>query len=502
MVASVVVASPPYLDAAYYEVVARRLAEGQGFDIPVVWSFLEVGGQLPSDPTLPVPANRHWMPLTAIVSAGSMALFGPSRFAAELPHVLLGAALVPLTAWVGWWLWRSRTVAVTSGILALFAGPMLIYVPMVDSFALFGMTGIVAILASIQAVRSGAGGWLVVSATAAALATLTRVDGVLLASAPLTAWLIRRSGGGRAPIGAVWLLAAAATGAAILAPWLLRQLSEFGTALPSAGGRLLWISSYNEQFSISGDPSFASYLEQGLPSIGAQKAGALVELAGRTTVLLGGVFAVPFVFGMWRDRRRPDLAPFLVYWLVLFAAMVLVFTLHAPAGAYYHSAWAWLPIAMPLAVANARPVLDALGERWALFRRPRNARFLAAASMAGAVTLSIVGSGILATQWSRDRAKVEAAAAFLRGAASASEVVMYVDPPSLYLLTGNPTVAPPFDPPDVIGQVARAYGVRWVVVERTAGARTDVLRLWDGQPWMSDRPLYERGDVRVFATDF
>lgn len=502
--ASILVADPAYLDAAYYELVARRLEGGDGFTVPVVWSFLDTGGRLPADAVLPIASNRHWMPMTAIVSAGSMAAFGETRFAAELPHAVLGALLVPATAWVGWSLWASRHVTIVAGLLALFAGPMLVYVPMADSFALFGVCGSGAVLAAIRATRPGASGaWLVLSGIAAALATLTRVDGVLLGVAPATAWLVRRGIGpwrveGQA-ISAWWPLLAAGAAVAILAPWLARQAAEFGAILPSAGGRLLWITAYNEQFSIRGEPSLGSFLRMGIPDILAGKVQALVLLVGRTTVLLGGAFIAPFLFGLWRERWRADLAPFTVFWLVLFAAMVLVFTLHAPAGAYYHSAWAWLPLAIPLAVANGLPLLDALGRRVGIFRRPRNQRFLTRAAIVGALTLSVVGSAALAVQWSRDHAKVEVAADFLSRHASVDEVVMYVDPPSLNLLTGNPTVAPPYDPPEVIREVVRAYGVRWVVVERATGAEVDALGLWNGADWLADTPVLDEGDVRIYA---
>ena len=504
ILASLVIGEPAYLDAAYYELVARQLVGGEGFNVPVIWSFLETGGVLPPEPGLPVPSNRHWMPLTAVVSAGSMAIFGTSRFAAELPHAVIGALLVPATAWIGWWLWRSRRVALVSGLLALFAGPMLVYVPMVDSFALFGAFGMVAIAAAIQAVRPGQRGWwLVVSAVASALAALTRIDGMLLGVAPAVALLSRRGLGPWPVVGPriAWGWAAFAVIAAglVVAPWLARQGSEFGSVLPSAGGRLLWITTFNEQFSVTGNPSLESYFDRGLPQVVAWKLEGLIIVLGRTAGLLGGAFVVPFLYGLWRERLRSDLAPFVVYWLVLFAAMVLVFTLHAPKGAYYHSAWAWLPFAIPLAVASSEPMLHALGRRVHLFRRPRNIRFLGGAALLGAVILSVVGSASLVIQWDRDYANVETAASYIRREASRGDVVMYTDPPSLNLATGNPAIPPPFESPAVIGETARSYNVRWVVVERAAHAEQDPVRLWEGAPWLSPQPVFDSDYIRIFT---
>ena len=65
------VPSAPYTDAAYYTLVAERLADGFGFTIPVLYSFLEVGGALPADP---VPARRQQRPLDAVHLGGGRRL--------------------------------------------------------------------------------------------------------------------------------------------------------------------------------------------------------------------------------------------------------------------------------------------------------------------------------------------------------------------------------------------------------------------------------------------
>ena len=106
----------------------------------MIWSFLEVGSRIPPDPLLPVASNGHWMPLTSIVAAAGMALFGPGWRAGQVPMVLLSSALVPFTYLVGWQLWQSRGVALGAATLALFSGPLLIAAPLVANYAVFGVT--------------------------------------------------------------------------------------------------------------------------------------------------------------------------------------------------------------------------------------------------------------------------------------------------------------------------------------------------------------------------
>ena len=134
---------------------------------------------------------------------------------------------------------------------------------------------------------------------------------------------------------------------------------------------------------------------------------------GRSAVLLGGIFIVPFAVGLWRERRRPELRPFLAYFVVMFLAMGAVFTFHAPKGAFYHSSLAWLPFAAPLAVASLAPTATAAGRAWPFLRRSATHRFLAIAGLAGAVALSLIGSAVLLGQWSDAHDRLQQAGDYL-----------------------------------------------------------------------------------------
>ncbi len=511
LAAALLVDYPPYTDPAYYQLVGEQLASGNGFSVPVLWSFLEVGGRLPADPMLPVPSNGHWMPLTSIVAAGSIALFGDlvgSWRAAQLPMILIGAALVPLTYSIAVDLWGSRFNGWIAALLVLAAGPLLVMAPLVDNFAVFGAAGSAAIWCSTRAARaSRAGPWLVAAGACVGLATLARVDGLLLGVAPAVAWAARRDWPSW-PARLGWGFASFAAVAVVLAPWLARDLAVYGSPLPSAGGHTLWITSYNQQFSIAQDPSLSQYLAWGAGNIIGSKLVAWGELVGRTAVLLGGIFILPFAYGLWRERRRTELQPFLAYFVLMFLAMGGVFTFHAPKGAFYHSSLAWLPFAAPLAVASLAPAARAAGRFWPFLRRSATHRFLAVAGLVGAFTLSLVGAAMLIGQWSDAHARLRQAADFLIGRGAQSSVVMAYDPAALHALSGNPGVAPPFDLFPVIGQVVEAYDVQWVVITLPPGETRDPLGLWDGASatdaagnhpdFLPSAPDYDTPRVRVF----
>jgi 4-amino-4-deoxy-L-arabinose transferase-like glycosyltransferase len=509
LVAAAVVDYAPYTDPSYYTLVAKQLATGHGFTVPVIWSFLEVGSRLPDPAVLPVASNGHWMPLTSIIAAGSMWLFGPTWRAGQVPMVLLSALLVPFTYHVAWRFWHRRSVALVSAVLAIFAGPLLLYYPTIENFAVFGVAGAGALYASARAIQSGRPGpWLALAGAVAGVATLARVDGLLLTVAPTVAWL--GIGGWRRWATVAWGFASAALFVAVLAPWMARNLGEYGALFPSAGGHTLWITSYNEQFSIGHPVDLAHYLAWGWGNIIGSKVDAWYEILGRTAVLLGGTFIFTFIPGMWMHRRRRELQPFVAYWLVMFAVMGLVFTFHAPKGAFYHSAPAWLPFAIPVAVASLSSVATAIGRFWPFLRRPQTHRFLLVVATLGAMTLSLIGSSVIYGQWDRSHKLDAAAARFFEENGLTRDVVMYSDPATLTLLSGNPGVAPPFDPYPVVEQVIAAYHVRWVVVQLAPGATTDALDFWAGAAgtdsegnqatFLAAQPSFEvPGGIRIYA---
>jgi hypothetical protein len=505
----------PWTDSAYLFASGQRLATGSGFTLPFVWSFLETGGRLPADPHLPIPSHAHWMPLTAMVAALGMELFGPSWRAAQIPMVLVSAALSPLAYLMAMRIWGSRAAAVGGALLVVFSGPLLLFGSIVENFAVFGLAGSLALVAAMRSVAEPEHrrAWLLLSGGLVGVATLARIEGVLLAVATATAWLIGqdwtgwRAGGRRtgwfAGIGSFGLFALA------IAPWAWRNLATFGSVLPSTGGHTLWIKNYNEQFSITADTSLGSYLAQGPIAIVGSKVSAWLTIGGYTVALMAGIFVAFFLGALWLQRRRPDVAPFIVYFVVMFAVMGGLFTFHAPHGLYYHHAAAWLPIAAPMSITAFGPMLTAASRWWRFLGRPATHRFVLVASMAGAVVFSVVASGLLLVEWRTNLRAAHAVDAVLERSASPTDVVMFRDAPLLYAVSGQSVVAPTNDPYPVVGDVASAYGARWFVAQRQSrGPAIEPQGLWAGgnavdaegnrADWLATEPAYEDELVRIF----
>jgi hypothetical protein len=188
--------------------------------------------------------------------------------------------------------------------------------------------------------------------------------------------------------------------------------------------------------------------------------------------------------------------------------MIVLFTEHAPKGAFLHTAAAWLPIALPLGVAGMGPLATWAGRFWPFLRRPATHRFLEVVGVGGAIVLALAGAISLLGPWQVRIDRHEAAAAFLREAADPTDVLLAADPSSLYLLTELRGVAPPFDPFEVVADVVDAYGVDWVVVVLEADADRDPLGLWDGAAavdaagdapgFLPAAPAFEADGVRIY----
>ena len=295
----------------------------------------------------------------------------------------------------------------------------------------------------------------------------------------------------------------------MLAPWFARNLAVFGTILPSAGGHTLWITEYNEQFSIGHEVSLSTYLDWGWVNIIGSKLYSWGELVGRTGLLLGGIFFIFFVAGLWMFRRRVELAPFLVYFVVMFLAMGLLFTFHAPKGAFYHSAPAWLPWAYGIAAAAVGPACTAAGRFWPFLRRPRTHRFVAVAGLAGAIALSVLSSAILFAQWDRSRDPPRAGGGVPsreRGAGRRLHGQRSRQPPA----------ADAISPASPRRSTRSRSSRRWSTPTTCNGSwscgpgpgETDPLNLWDGSAGVDSQgehpsflpaePAFEGDDVRVF----
>jgi len=464
-----------YPDSYYYVDVARALQAGHGFNIDFIWSFVDVGGRIPANPTLPIPSNAHWMPLASIVQLPTMWLLGPTQLASAIPFLLIGALAAPLTWLIAREIGAGNRVAMAAGIAVAIPGAAAIYMAQPDNFSLYQPLGLAAMWLAARGLR-GHRGSFALAGLAVGLATLARNDGILLGATVGLAfvwdrWRAWRSGGGRAPK-IPWRYAFACLGlfVVVMAPWYLRQLAVFGSFSPSStSGRILLIANYEQLNSVTSDTSLGAFLGQGIGPLVTSRVLGLVSAIQIYSVLACSVVLVPFVVvGAWSRRRSVDFGPFFLYAGLLFGASALLFAVHVPYGTFLHSAVALVPFTFILGMEGVVIVVTWIARHRRGWEEERAARMFLIAAVATLV-LNAAAFGLLVNKsWNSERdALISAGQAIDAAGGRTSDLVLSADPGGIEYFTGRGGVMTPDDSLDVIHRVATAYGVRWLVLQRS-----------------------------------
>jgi hypothetical protein len=486
-----------YPDSYYYVDVARALQAGHGFNVDFIWSFVDVGGRIPANPILPIPSNAHWMPLASIIQLPTMWLLGPTPLGSVIPFLLAGSLSAPLTWLVAREMGAGNRIALAAGIAVAVPAATAIYMAQPDNMSLYQPLGTAALWLAARGLH-GHGRSFGLAGLMVGLATLARNDGVLLGAAVgLTfvwdRWRAWRSKGGRAPA-IPWRYAFACFGLflIVMAPWYLRQLQVFGSLSPSStSGRILLIRTYEELDSVTSDTSLAGFLGQGLMSLLNSRVLGLVSAIQIFSVIAVSVVLAPFaVLGCWARRRSVDFGPFFVYAAILFGASGLLFAVHVPYGTFLHSAVALVPLTF---IAGMEGLV--IAARWVAPRRrgwtEEGAIRLFLVAGVGSVLLNGVAFAALALpSWNADRDHMLAAGRALDAAgAPQTDRLLSADPAGFSYFTGRGGVVTPNDSLDVVREVAAAYQIRWLVLERAhiVAPLTPVLESlvrpsWLGQP--------------------
>jgi 4-amino-4-deoxy-L-arabinose transferase-like glycosyltransferase len=420
---------PRYVDDSYYFAGALRLVEGNGFTEPYFWNYLV------SPAALPQPGHLYWMPLTSILGAASMVVWGHTFAAARLPLVLAASGLPLLAYLLGWQIRGWRRHAWGAGLLTLFCGFYAGYWATTDSFAVFGLAAGAALLAMGLAARKPDRRLELAAGLAAGLAHLARADGllILLVGLSLACWRLLRG-----PAGAARALILLAAGyLVIMTPWLARNLVVSGSPLGSGGLSTVWMLDYNDLFRYPTELTAGRYFAAGPAAIAATKWDALVinlqHIAGEECLL----FLTPLVaIGLWRMRSEAVFRPVLLYAAGLYAAMTLVFTFPGPRGGLFHSGAALLPAYMAASLAGLDVVVDWVAARRAFWRADLAKRNFTVMAVVLAAGLTLWVALPIVTHWDG------AGAEFVRAAQSIPDgaVVMSNNPPGLWVATRHPGI--------------------------------------------------------------
>jgi hypothetical protein len=507
-------------DTAYYVGVARNLVEGRGLVTDALWSY--------QTPPLEVPraAFEVWLPLPALIAAIPIWLAGAANWfrAAQVFSVVVSAIGAAL-AWrlgadvatemklpVG----RARTLAVGTGVVACFLGPLVMYGALPDSTALFAALSLAACLLmtrigartpegsrpaeqgrlpdlpgeggrrfDLPVVRSLLDRRLIALGLLIGFAGLTRSEAVWLGLAWLVAawrWTLTPAGERPCRLERLRLIAVpAAVAAIVFAPWAVRDWLVFGSPLP--GQTLANALSVNptDIFAYQDQPTLAHYLAQGPAALlGMRVTGILHNLV---EVLIVPGFPIGFVglLAISNCARLHPLRPLVLVAVVTFLVTALVFPVSTTWGTFLHAAGA-IYILLIVSCLVALDAFIAWIGRLRHWWRPV-AWLGPALATAVVVPLMLVSVVSLDRQADTARARYEALPAALdrAGVPLSANAPIITDNPIWLAETAHVTaLALPEESPEAVLSLARRFGSRLLVVVQTDGEREWPAILNDG----------------------
>ena len=491
---------PAYPDSYYYADVARSLVTGHGFNVDFVWIFAEVGGKIPAVPHLPIPSNAHWMPLASLVQVPFLAVFGMNAYAAALPFALSGALAAPLAWAIGREAGASRLVSVGAGILTAFPALSFPFMAQTDNFSLYQPLVAGALLLGARGLKGHP--WsFALAGLLVGVATLARNDGVLAGGVLGLAflwdrWRAWRSGGSRLPAIPIWsAIVCAGLFVVVMAPWIVRQLDVFGSISPSsASGKVLFIRTIEEWNQITSPASLDYLLGMGIGPLLVTRVGGLVAAIGIFTTLIGaGLLIPPMLIGAWGRRRSVDFGPWFAYGAALFAFSGLVSAVHVPGGTFIHSAVALAPHGYVLVLEGVAAVVGWIATRRRTWNRDAATRVFCGTAVAIGILAAVLGTVAVDAGWNAKRdARLSLAVALDLVGVAPDDRLMTIDAAGFKYFTGRGGVVTTNDPLPTELEIATAYSISWLVLERDEISTTmapvlrgDVRPAWIGAPVFS-----------------
>jgi hypothetical protein len=464
--------SPGYFDAYYYYNGGVFIAKGQWTE-PYIWNYVSA----PS--SLPVPAFAYWQPFPSMLAALGIKLFPglASYDAAQIPFVLL-AAILPLISYTVGLNIGERRHALTGALLTIFSGLYAPFWSVVETFTPFAVAGAGA-LALAGAARTKNRWWLWgLAGICAAIAHLTRADGILLVAVLIAVAMFLRTGRSLTARGLDCLLILVGY-VAIMAPWWARNLSVFGGIQASGGLSTLWLLEYDEMFNYPAQLTAARYFNGGWGLIVQSKLEALRTNLERFVGELNIVFLAPFsIISLLRRWRHDWLLPAVLYGLALFAAMTFAFTWPGANGGWFHSSGALIPFMMPAAALGVDDAVNWIARRRRSWRPAQARGVFGAATVMIAVLLTayIVVNRVVGLPFSGQFVWNNADTVYreLGDVLDAMDVprnapVMVADPPGFYTHTGHGGIPLPNGDEETLLRAADEYGVEYVVVDVNVG---------------------------------
>jgi len=490
---------PGNIDADYYFMGGVRLAQGHGFTENYIWNYF-------NDPaSLPQPSHAYWMPLASILTAIGMWLMGNQTFAAgRLVFILLAVLITPLTAALAYRITSRRDLAIVAGLLSLFSGFYLPYLPVTENYSIFMVLSALYFL-NMDRAKNSTYVWLGIFS---GLMSLARTDGIIWLA--LTFLLIAaRYWQDETPrlskpkvVSVLISLSLALSGfLLIMLPWYLRNIAAFGSPMPSGTRYAFWLTDYYQTFIYPAKQlTYSHWLASGWGAILAVRLSAFQRALYNIVVVQGVFILIPFVLlGAWKLRTDSRVRLGVTAWLLLIFVFTVIFPLAGVRGSYYHAVSALQPLLWVLAPIGLDVLLQKLGRK-SLDRIFQGTLVL----LVLLISISSINALVITSGWQRGELTYPKVEEFLlQQNIQPAEPVMVMNPPGYTMMTDRPAVMFPYGGEKSIADVARKFDVHYIVLKADpVNLNAHFNALYD-QPdlYQSIHLVGQVEDVRIFKID-
>lgn len=447
---------PGIADPNHYYNLALRLLDGQGFTIDYIWQFYNP----PQSITHP---EDFWMPLTAVIAAAPMKLFGVSVRTALIPFVVMGS-LLPILGYAaarqfGCQSTTSLFAAAIVGVLPEFMLNSARTDTTIPNTLFIGL----CILLLMRGLQKGSLWSFIGSGVAGGLAYLTRGDNILLLPMLFVTALVYGFWGSIPKVRLGYILIVPLVALVVASPWLIRNIQAQGSIFVPNLGRLFFLTDFYEHYAYGRDFNLQTLLASQTP---AQLIGKrLFEMAAsiKTMYTTLDVFLPVAVIGglgllaVSRDRQRwLTISPALILLLGVYAFYTLLAPIANQGGSFKKSYLTLIPLLIPLGA-------------YGLERTIHNPRFLAGVSVIAVVLTAANGIELVRAEarfvnnYANGMRQTVEAARSLPDTNDDGEIILMAQDQFMLRFFGMKSVVIPWENREVILEVAQRYGVDYIM---------------------------------------
>ncbi len=259
-----------------------------------------------------------------------------------------------------------------------------------------------------------------------------------------------------------------------MGPWMLRNLSAFGSLLSPGGGHALWITLYDELFAYPASQLTPSHWwTSGLNAIlDARLSAAWLNLQTLFAVQ-GQIFLLPLILiGLWRLRQTLAIQAGVLAWTLTFLAMTLVFPFQGARGGFFHSGVAVQPLFWAVVPVGFQVFLE-----WGVHRRGWDERQAGRFFQVGLVCIAllltvivaynrVIGDDFRQPAWDGPQRRYFQVEQALQVQNAAPEAIVIVnDAPTYHLASRRSAISIPYGDMNTLFAVAQRYQARYLLLE-------------------------------------